>query len=93
MKKRAGIVLALWLGTGCFADGLQEGTTPSSDVRGLSVACENKDPRGCFELARMYEKGEVLAQNKYAAASLYAHACTLGYAQGCADMGLNTDTP
>lgn len=96
MKKRVGIVLGLWLGAGvgCCADGLQEGKTASSDATlTLSIACEHKDPQGCFELARRYEKGEGLAQNKYAAASLYAHACRLGYTQGCANMGMNTDTP
>jgi len=101
MKKTAGMMFCLLLGTGasCFADTFEEGKTALGNKNYLdaaakfTLACKNKDAKGCFELGEMYEKGDGIAQNKYAAASFYADACTLGYPKGCANMGLNTDTP
>lgn len=59
----------------------------------LAKACDGGNAKGCYYLGAMYEKGEGIAQNKYAAASLYTQACRRGEPLGCANMGIGSDNP
>ena len=82
-----------------FADTLDEGKKAFQHhdyllaVENFSRSCDAGNALGCFELGLLNEQGIGTAQNKYAAQSLYARACTLGYPKGCANMGVGYDTP
>ncbi|MGD9970205.1 MAG: hypothetical protein AB7S65_07085 [Sulfuricurvum sp.] len=81
------------------ADALNEGKNALEHhdyvraVEQFTLACNQNNASGCFDLAALNQEGTGTAQNKYAASALYARACTLGNQQGCANMGLGYDNP
>ncbi len=83
----------------CFADTYQDGIKAldnkiySEAVAQFEKACDNGNSKGCFQLGRLYEKGDGLVQNKYKAVSLYTQACHGGEADGCSNIALMYDTP
>ena len=83
----------------CFADAYQDGTKAldnkiySEAVAQFEKACDNGNAKGCFQLGRLYEKGDGLPQNKYKAVFLYTQACHGGEADGCSNIAMMYDTP
>ncbi len=91
--------ITMLIGLSASADALSEGKNAlehheySSAIEKFSRSCDSNNAQGCIELGKMKEEGIGTAQNKYAAATLYTRACTLGNSLGCANMGLSYDTP
>lgn len=93
------LVTAVLMGNIVFADALEEGKKAFEHhdylkaVERFGASCEGGNAKGCFELGKLYENGEGVAQNRYRASGLYAQACHGGEALGCSRMGLGFDTP
>lgn len=91
--------ITIGIGVSVSADTLSEGKNAlerheyTSAIEKFSQSCDSNNAQGCIELGKMKEEGIGTAQNKYAAATLYTRACTLGEPLGCANMGLSYDTP
>lgn len=99
MKKLLSIVAFMTIGSFSYADGLGEGQTAleyhdySKAAEAFTRSCDGGNAKGCFELGKLYENGQGMAQNKYRASTLYAQACRGGESLGCSHMGFGADTP
>lgn len=96
---KAMLSMTIGIGLSLSADTLSEGKNALEHheyilaIEKFSQSCDSNNAQGCIELGKMKEEGIGTAQNKYAAATLYTRACTLGNPLGCANMGLSYDTP
>lgn len=99
LLKSVSFVLVAGIVPSCFADAYHEGKTAfqnkeySEAAAQFGKACDDGNPKGCFDLGTMYENGNGVAQNKYKAVALYAQACRGGDAHGCGNLALTYDTP
>ena len=99
MKKILTYVALMAIGSFACADGLGEGQTAleyrdyAKAAEAFARSCDGGNAKGCFELGRLYENGDGMAQNKYRASSLYAQACRGGEPLGCSSLGVRFDTP
>lgn len=93
------IPMVIGVVTSCFADAYED-AQHSLDTKMYSEAaaqfekaCDGGNPKGCFQLGALYEKGDGVVQNRYKAVSLYTQACTGGEKHGCSNLALMYDTP
>ncbi len=92
-------IMVFGMVSSCYADVYQDGKTAYEQKRyfdavsAYTKSCERGNPKGCLQVASMYENGEGIAQNKYLAASFYTQACRGGESLGCGNMSLMYDTP
>lgn len=93
------VVPVMVMGSSCFADPFLDGQKAldnkmySEAAVQFEKACDSGNPKGCFHLAALYEKGDGVVQNKYKAVSLYTQACNGGETHGCGNISLMYDTP
>ena len=63
------------------------GVTKADTVNDYKKACDAGVAEGCFMLGVMYDEGQGVKQDYFAAADLYKKACDGGNAIGCFGLG------
>lgn len=70
---------------GCtvYADSLYAQGQYSSAIKAYDMNCARQDIPSCLKMAKMFEKGQGVAQNKAFALDIYTRACYGGDNVGC----------
>ena len=79
MKTKFILVIVFWI--------VFFGVAKANTIDDYKKACDDGFAWGCSELGVMYDKGEGVKQDHFAAADLYKKACDGGDVGGCFSLG------